>query len=92
VGPHFTFGYIENKDDVCYFNSKPRFRILDMIDSHGISKADMVYLNQHGRFRQVPFVKSMKEFDTVLNPGRRLQPMELFKYPFTVVVVGACWL
>ncbi|KAH7117288.1 hypothetical protein B0J13DRAFT_571206, partial [Dactylonectria estremocensis] len=31
----------------------------------------------------------MPEFDVLLEPTRRLQPVELFKHPFIVEVVGA---
>ncbi|CAH0055813.1 unnamed protein product [Clonostachys solani] len=66
-----------------------KFRIVDVVNRHSISKDDIVYLNRHGYFGRAPFVTSMPEFDIVFEPGRKLQPAELFKYPFTVEVVGA---
>ncbi|KAH7114682.1 hypothetical protein EDB81DRAFT_873452 [Dactylonectria macrodidyma] len=85
----FYIGCIDNKDEVCRFNTKPRFRIIDMIDRHGISKENITYLNRHGYFTREPFAKSMPEFAVLLEPTRRLQPVELFKHPFVVEVVGA---
>ena len=85
----FCIGCVENKDEVSRFNLKPRLRIIDMIDRHGMSKGDIVYLNRHGYFRRVPFAKSTPEFDIIVEPGQGLQPSELFSHPFTVDVIGA---
>ncbi|KAH6883508.1 hypothetical protein B0T10DRAFT_580496 [Thelonectria olida] len=85
----FYIGCVENKDEVCRFNAKPRFRIIDTVDRHGISKEIITYLNRHGYFTRAPFAKSMPEFDVLFEPTRSLQPVELFKHPFVVEVVGA---
>uniref|UniRef100_A0A8H7NHL9 ATP-dependent DNA ligase family profile domain-containing protein n=1 Tax=Bionectria ochroleuca TaxID=29856 RepID=A0A8H7NHL9_BIOOC len=85
----FYIACVENKNELGCSNSKPRFRIVDVLNRHSISKDDIVYLNRHGYFGRAPFVTSMPEFDIVFEPGRKLQPAELFKYPFTVEVVGA---
>ncbi|KAH7110442.1 hypothetical protein EDB81DRAFT_926955 [Dactylonectria macrodidyma] len=85
----FYIGCIENKDEVCRFNAKPRFHIIDTIDRHGISKENITYLNRHGYFTRAPFAKSIPEFDVLLEPTWRLQPVELFKHPFIVEVIGA---
>jgi DNA ligase-4 len=85
----FYIGCVENKDEVCRFNSKPRFRIIDTIDRHGISKENITYLNRHGYFTRAPFAKSIPEFDILCESARRLQPVELFRRPFVVEVVGA---
>ncbi|KAH6959933.1 hypothetical protein BKA56DRAFT_623974 [Ilyonectria sp. MPI-CAGE-AT-0026] len=78
----------QQKDEVCRFNAKPRFRIIDAVDRHGISKENITYLNRHGYFTRAPFAKYMPEFDVLFEPTRRLQPVELFKHPF-IEVVGA---
>ncbi|KAH6871139.1 hypothetical protein B0T10DRAFT_533639 [Thelonectria olida] len=85
----FYIGCVENKDEVCCFNTKPTFRIIDTIDRHGISKENITYLNRHGYFTRAPFAKSIPEFDVLCELARRLQPVELFKHPFIVEVVGA---
>ena len=46
------------------------------------------HLNRHGYFEQVPFTKSIPEFDVRFDHGQ-LQQTELFKRPFTVELMGA---
>lgn len=53
-----------------------------MIDQHSISRKNILYLIHHGYFGQVPFTNSMPEFDVGFDPGRHLQPTELFKHLF----------
>jgi DNA ligase 4 len=57
----FYIGCLENKDEVCRFNAKPRLRIIDVIDRHGISKENILYLNRHGHSEQVLFANSIPE-------------------------------
>lgn len=38
----FYVGCLENKDEVCRFDDKPRIRIIDTIDRHGISKENIL--------------------------------------------------
>ncbi len=85
----FHIGCLENKDDVLRFAAKPKFRIVDIVDKHGISKESMIHLNRHGYFSSVPFSESIPEFDVISEPERRLRPTELFKHPFIVEIVGA---
>jgi DNA ligase-4 len=54
---------MRNKDEVCRYNTKLRFRIVDIIDKHGISKEDLIYLKRHGYFRRVPLAEVIPEFD-----------------------------
>ncbi|KAH8800779.1 hypothetical protein F5884DRAFT_713747 [Xylogone sp. PMI_703] len=83
----FYIGCLENKNDVCRFDAKPRFYTIDMIDLHSISKDNIRYLNRHGYFERVPFAHSIPEFDVGFD--RQLQPAELFKRPFAVELMGA---
>ncbi|KAH7115591.1 hypothetical protein EDB81DRAFT_595044, partial [Dactylonectria macrodidyma] len=53
------------------------------------NKDEVCRFNRHGYFTRAPFAKSMSEFDVLFEPARRLQPVELFKHPFIVEVVGA---
>ena len=80
---------MENKDEVYRFNARPRFCIIDKIDWHGISKGDILFLNQHSYFERVPFAISITEFDVKFDQGLQLQPAELFKHPFVAELVGA---
>ncbi|KFA81692.1 hypothetical protein S40288_08085 [Stachybotrys chartarum IBT 40288] len=85
----FYLACVENKNELGCSNFKPIFRIVDLVDRHGISKEDIVHLNRHGYFGRTPFTTSILEFNVIIEPGRKLQPTDLFKYPFTVEVVGA---
>jgi DNA ligase 4 len=80
---------LENKGEVCRFNVKPRFRIIDIVGRHGISKENILHLNRHGYCERVQFAKSIPEFEVGFDHGRQLQPSELFKRPFTVELMGA---
>ena len=71
------------------FDAKPRFRTIDKVDRHSISKTNITYLNRHEYFARTSFAKSIQEFDIVVDPIRHLQPLELFRYPFIAEVVGA---
>ncbi|KAH6995458.1 hypothetical protein BKA56DRAFT_650373 [Ilyonectria sp. MPI-CAGE-AT-0026] len=85
----FYIGCIKNKDDICRFNTKPRFCIINTVNRYSISKENITYLNCYGYFTRAPFAKSMPEFDILFEPAQRLQPVELFKHPFIIEVVGA---
>jgi DNA ligase-4 len=85
----FYIGCLENKDEICRSGAKPRFRIIDRIGRHGISKDDILHLNRHGYFERVSFAISITEFDVKFDQGQQLQPAELFKHPFAVELVGA---
>ena len=37
----FYVGCLENKNDVCRLDAKPRFHIINIIDLHGISKENI---------------------------------------------------
>ncbi|KAJ2972056.1 hypothetical protein NQ176_g7377 [Zarea fungicola] len=85
----FYIGCLDNKKEVCHFAAKPKFRIIDMIDRHGIRKQDFIFLNRHGYFSQVPFDQSLSEYDIIPDSIRRLHPSTLFRIPFIVEMVGA---
>ncbi|GAB1312558.1 hypothetical protein MFIFM68171_02768 [Madurella fahalii] len=67
----FYIGCVENKGEAVLTESKPRLRIIDTIDRHCISKADIVHLNRHGYFRRPPFAESTPEFDIMFERGQR---------------------
>jgi DNA ligase 4 len=85
----FYIRCLENKDEMCRFNAKPTFRIIDTVDRHTISKENMLFLNRHGYFERVPFDESMTGFDVGFEYGRQLQPAELFTRPFSVELMSA---
>jgi DNA ligase-4 len=60
-----------------------------VVDRHGISNENILFLNRHSYFQRVSFDKSITEFDVGFEYGRQLQPAELFKRPFSVESIGA---
>ena len=68
----FYIRCLENKDEVCCFNAKPRLCIIDVIDRHGISKENILYLNCYSYFEQVLFASSIPEFDVGLDYKQQL--------------------
>ncbi|KAJ6436018.1 DNA ligase (ATP) [Purpureocillium lavendulum] len=85
----FYIGCVDNKDEVCRFDTKPRIRIIDIVDKYGISKDHVVLLNRQGYFTRMPFAMSTPKFDVVLESAQRLRPVELFTHPYIVELVGA---
>ncbi|KAJ6436809.1 DNA ligase 4 [Purpureocillium lavendulum] len=85
----FYIGCVDNKDEVCRFDAKPRIRIIDIVDRYGISKDHIVLLNRQGYFTRMPFAMSTPNFDVVLESAQRLRPVELFAHPYIVELVGA---
>jgi DNA ligase-4 len=85
----FYIGCLLNKNDVCRFNARPEFLIVDTIGAHGISNRDFLFLNRHGYYREVPFAHYISEYRVELDLGQILPPTDLFKDPFVVELVGA---
>ena len=80
-----------NKNDVCCFNSRPEFLIVDTIGTHGISNresATFLSRNRYGYFKEVPFAYYISEILVELDPSQILPPMDLFKDLFVVELVG----
>ena len=84
----FYIGCLLNKNDVCRFNARPEFLIVDTIGAHGISNRDFLFLNRHGYFREVPFAHYISEYRVKLDLDQILPPTDLFKDPFVVELVG----
>lgn len=85
----FYLGCLENKHDVCRFDVKPKFRIVAMVDRHGLSKRDLHHLNQRGYYERVPFARCWAEMEVRTDQHQLRQPTELFKGPMVVEVIGA---
>jgi DNA ligase 4 len=80
---------MENKDDVRRFDAKPKFRVVDAVGRHSISKNDILHLNQRGYFERVPFAFSRAELKVRLDQPQMRRPTEIFKRPFVAEVMGA---
>jgi DNA ligase-4 len=85
---HFFVGCLENKEAVLQSNTEPRFRIIDVIDQHGISRANMQNLNSLGKYS----ARSVDPDDGVIigdiRPGMPTIDV-VFKTPFVVEVMGS---
>ncbi|KAH6881050.1 hypothetical protein B0T10DRAFT_580829 [Thelonectria olida] len=93
--PYFSFNgsrpFIKlKKDYIPGLGDTADFAIIggrrDAGDENELGIENIMYLNRHGYFTRAPFAKSMPEFDVFCEPARKLQPVELFKHPFTVEV------
>lgn len=66
----FYIGCMENKEEVVIFESKPKLRIIDMIDRHGILKGDIVHLNRHGYFRRLQLLSRRRNLTSCSSRDR----------------------
>jgi DNA ligase-4 len=85
----FYTACLENKEEVRRFDAKPVFRILDTVSPPGISKDEIIHLNAHGKYLEVPFATSTDHLDVRITQTGIAMPTELFKKPFVVEVMGA---
>ena len=85
----FFLGCLENKEEVCRFAAKPKYRIVDILGHHNISRDDILFLNQQGQFVQIPFGKSTPDLETVFDRKAIPHPTDLFKQVFVVEILGA---
>ncbi|KAK5319428.1 hypothetical protein LTR20_006177 [Exophiala xenobiotica] len=85
----FYTACLENKEEVRRFDAKPVFRILDTVSPPGISKDEIIHLNAHGKYLEVPFATSTDHLDVRMTQTGMAMPTELFKKPFVVEVMGA---
>ncbi|KAL4904436.1 hypothetical protein BDW74DRAFT_185689 [Aspergillus multicolor] len=86
---HFFVGCLENKEDVLQKSSaQPRFRVINVLDHHGMSQTNMQTLNNFGKFRarSVDSDGGIEILD--IRPG--LPKIDVvFKTPFVVEVLGS---
>jgi DNA ligase 4 len=82
-------GCLKNKEDVCRYNAKPRFRVVAAVDRHGLSKHDLRYLDRREYFGQVSFAHQRAELEIEIDAYLPHKPTHLFKKPMVVKVVEA---
>ena len=85
----FYVGCLENRADVARFDTKPIYQIVDVLHEHNISKDDILLLNDHGKFVQVPFAACREELEVRMDHKSVARPTELFKRPFVAEIYGA---
>jgi DNA ligase-4 len=85
----FYVGCLENKAEVRRFDAKPVYRIVDVVGEHNMSKDDILFLNEHGKFVQVPFAAFKEELEVNMDQRSMVRPTELFKQAFVAEIYGA---
>lgn len=85
----FYLACLENKPEVLRFGGKPRFKIIDTIDPHGIPRNEILDLNSRGQFVKLDFALDLPELAVEIITAQNAPPTELFKQPVVVEIMGA---
>ncbi|KAH8691873.1 hypothetical protein BGW36DRAFT_303446 [Talaromyces proteolyticus] len=85
----FYIACLDNKEEVYGFKAKPKFRSIDIVDRHGISKHNLVFLNRRGYLELETFTTSLPQMDVNMGELQRSEGPEIFRHPFIVEVIGA---
>ena len=85
----FYIACLENKAEVVRFDGKPRMKIIDTINSHGIPRNDIVELNKQGQFMELPFALDQDEYNVEMAVSSIAPPSTLFRRPIVVEIMGA---
>jgi DNA ligase 4 len=85
----FYIECLENKTEVRRFNAKPIYRIVDIVGEYNVSKDDILFLNNHGKFVQVPFTVCREELEVKMDQKYMVRPTELSKQAIVAEIYGA---
>ncbi|KAE8348764.1 hypothetical protein BDV28DRAFT_164085 [Aspergillus coremiiformis] len=85
---HFFIGCLVNKEAVLQSKSKPRFRLVDVINHPCMSAKNMQILNQFGEYSACG-IDSGHGFDIEYGPGNIPRVDVIFKSPFVVEMLGS---
>ena len=85
----FYIACLENKVEVVRFDGKPRMKIIDTINSHGIPRNDILELNKQGQFMELPFALDQDEYNVEIAVSGTAPPSTLFRRPIVVEIMGA---
>ncbi|KAK5058533.1 hypothetical protein LTR84_010796 [Exophiala bonariae] len=87
----FYLASFENKAEVEELNARPQFRIVDIlhIQNQCISRADILHINQEGRYRQADRSVLNEYLEISFECKVPTRPITFFKEPFVVEVMGA---
>ena len=75
----FYIACLENKAEVVRFDGKPRMKIIDTINSHGIPRNDILELNKQGQFMELPFALDQDEYAVEMAISGAAPPNTLFR-------------
>ncbi|KOC13462.1 ATP dependent DNA ligase domain protein [Aspergillus flavus AF70] len=85
---HFFIGCLLNKEDVLQSRSKPKFRVVDVINRHCMSPKNMQILNQFGEYTACG-IDSGHGFDIEYGTGNIPGLGVVFRTPFVVEMLGS---
>ncbi|KAL4999392.1 hypothetical protein BDV10DRAFT_164777 [Aspergillus recurvatus] len=85
---HFFVGCLENKEAVLQSNAEPKFHIIDVIDRHGISQANMQTLNSFGKYSARRVDPDNGLIIQNIRPGMPTIDV-VFRTPFVVELLGS---
>ncbi|KAE8362669.1 hypothetical protein BDV27DRAFT_166032 [Aspergillus caelatus] len=85
---HFFIGCLLNKEDVLQSRSKPKFRVVGVINRHCMSVKNMQILNQFGEYTACG-IDSGHGFDIEYGAGNITGMDAVFTTPFVVEMLGS---
>lgn len=85
----FYLASFDNKAEVEELNARPRFRVVDVLRHHNLTKPDILHMNNEGRYRKIGRSESDEYFNISFECKVPNQPAKLFKEPFVVEAMGA---
>lgn len=85
---HFMIGCLVNKDAVLRLRAKPKYRVVDTVNRHSMSRQNMRILNQFGEFSACSH-ESGHGVDIEQNQCNVPYAGTIFKTPFVVEMMGS---
>ncbi|KEF63666.1 uncharacterized protein A1O9_01644 [Exophiala aquamarina CBS 119918] len=85
----FYLACFDNKDEVEEFQALPKFRVVDVLNTNCISKADIIHLNREGQYRRMDAAEASQCLDVSFERNGPRRSGQLFRKPFVVEVMGA---
>ena len=85
---HFFIGCLLNKEDFLQSKSKPKFRVVGVINRHCMSLKNMQILNQFGEYTACG-IDSGHGFDIEYGAGNITSMDAVFRTPFVVEMLGS---
>lgn len=85
---HFMIGCLVNKDAVLQLKTKPKYRVVDMVNRHSMNRQNMQILNQFGEFSACSR-EAGHDFDIEQDQGNIPYMGTVFKTPFVVEMMGS---
>jgi len=85
----FYLACFDNKDEVEELQALPKFRVVDVLTTNCITKADLIHLNREGQYRRINGAETHRHFTISFERKLDKQGAQFFRKPFVVEVKGA---